>query len=254
MLFAGFVVKQEFALQCGGKQFFIKRARAVGGGRGGAHQRFKRVVRGASIAIGKSGDAFEHAFAGVDFLVAVTAFLVRKRALQQTHDFSIRQRLQRVDARAREQRCDHLKRRILRSRADESDVPRFDMGKKSILLRLVESMHFVDEYDGASAGAPCVFGSGHHVFDLSNAAHYRAEGDKFGMRAPRNQARERGLAAAGRSPENHRTEVVGFDGRAQRLSRAEQRLLARKFFERARTHAFGERRAGRCDFGFHFGE
>src|SRR5579859_4823759 len=108
------------------------------------------------------------------------------------------------------------------------------MGKKSVLLGLIESMHLVDEYDGAPAGAPCVLCSGHNIFDFANAAEHRAERNEFGMRAPRNQAGERGLAAAGRSPENHRTEIVGFDGRAQRLSRAEQRLLARKFLESAR--------------------
>ena len=99
-----------------------------------------------------------------------------------------------------------------------------------------------------------VLGSSHHVFDFANAAHYRAEGDKFGMRAPRDQSRKRGLAATGRSPEDHRAVVVSFNGSAQGLSRAKQRLLPGKFFERARTHAFGKRRAGGSDFGFHFGE
>ena len=115
-------------------------------------------------------------------------------------------------------------------------------------------MHFVHKHDGAAAGATRVFGGGHDVLNLANTGKNGAVGDKFGMRAARDQSCERGLAAAGRAPENHRAEIVGFDGGAQRLTGSKQRLLSGELLERARAHAFGERRAGRGDFGFDFGE
>jgi hypothetical protein len=128
------------------------------------------------------------------------------------------------------------------------------MRQKGILLGFVEAMHFVHKHDGAVAGAPGMLGSGHDVFDFANSGEYGAEGDKFRMRAPSDQSRERGLAASRRSPQDHGTEVVGFDGRAQRFSRAQKRFLARKLLERTRTHAFCERRACGDLLRFHFGE
>ena len=181
-------------------------------------------------------------------------FLVGQRAAQQAGDFRFGERLQGVDAGAREQRRDDLEGRILRGRADEDDISGFHVGQKSVLLGLVEAMHFVDKNNGPASGAPRVFGGGHHVLDLANAAEHRAEGDKFGVRAARDQARERGLAAAGRSPQNHRAEIVAFDGHAQRLAGAEQRLLPGKLLERARTHPLGQRGGGGDRVSFDFGE
>jgi hypothetical protein len=52
---------------------------------------------------------------------------------------------------------------------------------------------------------------------------------------------ERGLARPGRSPENQRPHIVALDLNAQRLAWADELFLADKFFERARTHAVGQR-------------
>src|SRR6185312_15790895 len=68
------------------------------------------------------------------------------------------------------------------------------------------------------------------------------------------QAGQRGLAATGRAPENHRADVVVFDGQPERFSGTKQRGLPGKFVERARTHTLGQRRAGWCFFRFEFGE
>ena len=156
------------------------------------------------------------------------------------------ERLQDVDAGAGEQRRDDLEGRILGGRADQGDVSGFDVRQKSVLLGLVEAMHFVHENDGAPPGAPRVLGGGHHVLDFADAAEHGAEGHEFGMRAARDQARQSGFAAAGRSPQNHRAEFVALDGHAQGLAGAQQFLLADELFERARAHAFGERAASRC--------
>ena len=184
------------------------RRRPFGTGRGGARQRFQRVVRGARVAVGEDGDAFEHAFGDVELLVAQAALFVGHGALQQAEDLVAGERLQRVHARAREQGSDHLEGRIFRGRADQDDVAGFDVRQKGVLLRLVEAVHLVHEDDGAASGAAGVLGGGHDVLDFADAAQHGAEGHEFGMRAARDQARQRGLAAARRSPENHRAELV----------------------------------------------
>ena len=55
-------------------------------------------------------------------------------------------------------------------------------------------------------------------------------------------ARQRRLAGARRSPEDDRLQAIALDRFAQRLAGREQLLLADELVERARTHALGERR------------
>src|SRR5205807_10218593 len=88
---------------------------------------------------------------------------------------------------------------------------------------------------------------GHDVLDFLDAGENGAEGDEFGARETGDESRERGFAAAGRSPEEHRADVVAFDLHAQRLAGTEEFFLADEFVERARTHALGERLIGGRD-------
>ena len=55
------------------------------------------------------------------------------------------------------------------------------------------------------------------------------------------EARERGLAGAGRAEQDHRVRLAGLERVAQRRALAEQVLLADEAGERARAHAGGER-------------
>jgi len=48
------------------------------------------------------------------------------------------------------------------------------------------------------------------------------------------------LAAAGRSPEKHRADIVGLDLHAQRFARAEKFFLSDELIEGARAHALRE--------------
>ena len=118
------------------------------------------------------------------------------------------------------------------------------MRQKSVLLRAIEAMHFVDEHDGAPAVvAARLRAFDHHFLDFLDAGEHGAEGNEFGARALGDDSRESGFAAAGRSPEKHRADIVALDLRAQRFARTEQLLLADEFVERLRTHAVGERPA-----------
>ena len=154
------------------------------------------------------------------------------------------QRAQRIHPRAREQRRDHFERRILRGGADQDDVAALHVGQKGVLLRLVEAVDLVDEENGAAAQAAQRLGVGHHGLDFLDAAQHRAEGDELALGDAGDQVGERGLADAGRSPQNDRGQFVALDLAAQRLAGAEDVLLADVVFEALRAHALGERAAG----------
>jgi hypothetical protein len=68
----------------------------------------------------------------------------------------------------------------------------------------------------------------------------RAELDELGASHAGNDFSERGLAGAGRPPENQRADVVALDLSAKRFAGANQVLLTDIFVERARTHAIGK--------------
>ena len=119
--------------------------------------------------------------------------------------------------------------------------PRLDIGQKRVLLRLVEAMDFVDEQDRAAAELAQPLGIGHHGFDFLDPGQHGAEGKKLALRHARDDARQRGLADARRSPENERRQLIALDLRAQRLARAEDVLLPGEVVERFGTHAVGQR-------------
>jgi len=155
-----------------------------------------------------------------------------------------------VDLGAGEERGDDFEGGIFGGGADEEDVAGFDVREEGVLLGFVEAVDFVDEDDGAQAGAGFFFGFSHDFFDFFDTAGDGAEGDEFGFGEAGDEARESGLAAAGRAPEEHRTEIVGFDLHAEGFPGAEEFFLADEFVEGAGTHALGEGLESRGGFGF----
>ena len=114
-----------------------------------ANGEIERVVGGAGVAVGVGSDAEENIVGGFDVVVSEAALLVGDGALQEVDNLRRREWIENVHFRAREKRRDDFERRIFGGRADESDVAGFDVGKKSVLLGLVEAMDLVDENDGA---------------------------------------------------------------------------------------------------------
>ena len=129
---------------------------------------------------------------------------------------------------------------IFGRRADQANAAFFDVGQEGILLGLVEAMNLVDEDDGARAVLAGAIRVGHDLLDFLDAGEHGGKFDELGLGDPGDDFRERGLAGAGRSPEDHRSGIVAFDLDAQRLAGADEVFLSDKFFERARTHAVGE--------------
>src|SRR5207248_1366552 len=97
--------------------------------------------------IGKRGDAKEDVVRRFRSFVAQAVFFVLEGAAEKLDDLRRSERLEDVDLGAREQRGNDFEGRILGGRADEDDVAGFDVREKSVLLRFVEAVNFVDKDD-----------------------------------------------------------------------------------------------------------
>jgi hypothetical protein len=82
----------------------------------------------------------------------------------------------------------------------------------------------------------------HYLLDLLDAAGHRGELNEAGLGRFGNDLGQRGLAHARRTPEDHRAGIVALDLHAQRLSGADQMLLAEQFVQAARPHPLRQRR------------
>ena len=168
---------------------------------------------------------------------------VGHRPPQDDLDLLRRERVQAVDAAAREQRRDDLEGRVLGGGADEGDHAVLDVGQDRVLLRLVEAMDLVDEEDGALAVHPApLLRLVHDLAQVGHAGGDGGDGREVGAGEAGDDAGQGGLAAARRPPEDHRGHLVGLDALAQHAALAHQVLLAHELVQRARAHAGGQRR------------
>ncbi len=102
-------------------------------------------------------------------------------------------------------------------------------------------MHLVDEQERALPGLTPRAGCVEDLLEVGDAGEHGRELDEFEIGRMREQARDRGLAGAGRTPENERAERARADHAGQRAIRPEQVILAHDFPERLRTQLVGER-------------
>ena len=177
--------------------------------------------------------------------LAETALGIAERAAQQNDNLIFGQWLQHIDAAAREQRRDDFERRILGGGADQPNAALLDVREKGILLRFVEAVNLVDENDGAGAVLAGAVGIAHDLLNFLDAGEHGGEFDEVGLGDTGDDLGERGLAGAGRAPEDHRGRIIALDLHPQRFAGADQVLLPDELVERARTHAVGQRAAAR---------
>ena len=170
------------------------------------------------------------------------ALLVLERAIDQHTDLLRAERVEHEHAQAREQRAVDLERGILRRRADEREQPALHVRQQCVLLPAVEAMDLIDEEDRARAEHAALLGVGDDLADARDAVGDGAERHELALHIARDETRDRGLAAARRSPEEDRPRVALLDRDAQRLARAEDLLLPGDLIERARPQP---RREGR---------
>ena len=77
--------------------------------------------------------------------------------------------------------------------------------------------------------------------DVLDAREDRREGQELRLGVSRDEARERRLAGARRSPEDHRVHLAGLYETPERLPISQQVPLADELVQGPRTHAIGER-------------
>ena len=193
-----------------------------------------------SVAVGEHGKRLQKIVRNLHLLIAKTLGHCERTA-QKPQDVLLLQRLEHEDAAARQKSAVDLERRVLRRRADEDDASLFHERQKSILLRLVEAMNLVDEEDRALAVRRVLLRLLHDRANLLDAARHGGKVDETSLRLPRNDACERRLADARRSPEDHREDLVLGDELREHLSLAHEVLLPHIVRQPFRSHACRQR-------------
>ena len=103
------------------------------------------------IAVADLGEEIERVVGGVDLLRAEAALLVGEGAPQQRLDLLVRQRLEREDLAAAQERRVDREERVLRRRPDQDDAAFLDVRQQHVLLGAIEAVQLIDEQDGAPA-------------------------------------------------------------------------------------------------------
>ncbi len=163
-------------------------------------------------------------------------------ARQQLFEAFFAERVEHQHPRAREKRGVELEGRVLGGRADQDDRAVLHDGQKTVLLGAVEAMDLVDEKQRLAAVLPAQPRRLEHLLQVGDARkdrRYLLEGE---LRLAGKQPRDRRLAGAGRSPEDHRAERARADQPRQRAILAGQVLLADNLGEVLRAQPVGERR------------
>jgi len=79
----------------------------------------------------------------------------------------------------------------------------------------------------------------HHLLDFLDARKHRTERDELRLRHVGDDARQRRLAGAGRSPQDDRLQEVALDCLAQRLAGSKNVVLTDDLIEGTRANPFG---------------
>ena len=119
---------------------------------------------------------------------------------------------------------------------------RRDKREKSVLLRLVEPVDFIDENYRSSAECARLVGAGHHLLDFLDAARHGGKRDELRLGSVGYDVRKRRLADAGWPPEHHRRNRIRRNHAPQDAALADKMPLADDIVERCRPQPFGERR------------
>jgi len=134
---------------------------------------------------------------------AEAALAIGDRALGETREMLVGQRLEPDHARARQQRGDDAEARVLGGGPDQRDGAGLDVGEQGVLLGLAEPVDLVDEQQRPRAELVAPLGRlRDRLADVLHAGLHRGQRDQLGPDQLPEQARERRLPAAGRAPQD----------------------------------------------------
>ena len=215
------------------------------------HGYFQKIQQLAGIPIGGPNIPLAYFRRHGEVASPVTAFRIVEGLIDDGLQVFFRQRAQHIHAGAGQQSVVQLEGGILGGGSNEAESAILDMRQKGILLRLVETMHLVDEQQRAPAefglAAP---GLRYLLADLLDPGQHGGKCREPGVGMMGDDTRQGGLARARRPPEDHRMQASAAYGLEQRFARGDQVLLADVFGQRAWPHPI---RQGFPDSGAHRG-
>ena len=165
----------------------------------------------------------------------------RLGAAEQRFEIVVAEPAQHQHLGARQQRADQLEGRVLGRGPDEDNGAVLDDRQEGVLLGAVEAVDLVDKEQGAAADLAALARRLEHLAQVGDAGKHSRQRLEFEIGAVRQQACDRGLAAAGRPPQDHRGELPARDHSSDRAIRAEQMILPHDLAEALRPQAVGER-------------
>ena len=165
----------------------------------------------------------------------------RLGARQQLLDRRGVERLEHQHARAREQRRVQLERRVFGGGADQHDGAVLHHRQERVLLRAVEAVDLVDEQQRPLPGLAPRARRVEHFLEVGDAGEDRGNLLEMQLGGVGEQPRDRGLAGAGRPPEDQRAERAGVEHARERAVGAEQMVLPDHLRERRRPQPVGQR-------------
>ena len=227
VLFAVLVVEGDVLLEAVGDVLVGDRHLAVGG----PDDDFEDVEQLARVAAREAEQR-----AGLrDFDPAFLEFRVgRQGTVEQCLQVLVFERLEDVDLAAAQQRRDHFERGVFGRRADEREDALLDGSQQRILLRFVETVDFVDEQQrGLLVEEPLLARRLDHLAHILHARRNGREGEERTFQLRGDDLRQRGLAHAGRSPEDERRDVARLEELAEHPVFAHEVLLPDVFVDRA---------------------
>ncbi len=141
---------------------------------------------------------------------------------------------------AGEQRAVELETGVLGGGADEDDGAVLDVGQEAVLLGAVEPVDLVDEQERALAHLAPLLRGREDLPQVGDAGEHGRERFEREVGLLGEQARDGGLAAAGRAPQDRGDRFAAPDHAAERRVGGQQVVLADDLGERTRTQPVGE--------------
>ena len=197
---------------------------------------FRQRERGAAVAVGHADQRL--ARLGIERKrLAFDRLGAREQPLERIRS----ERLEHQDAGPRQQRRDQLERRIFGGGANEHDGAVLHHRQETILLRPVEAVDLVDEKQRPLPGLAPRARRVEHLLEIGHAGKNRRDLLEVKLGRPRQEARDRGLAGAGRAPEHERAERAGVEQARERTIGPEQMVLAHHLGKLGRPQLVRER-------------
>ncbi len=148
-----------------------------------------------------------------------------------------RKRLELEHLAAADQRAVDGKEGVGRGGADQRDDAFLHVGQQNVLLRLAETMDFVDKQDGLpAAGSQLVPSLVHQGPQFLHARSDRTQLAEVASPLGRQQPGQRCLSRSRWTVEDHRSQPVRLQQAAEQLAFAQKVPLANKFVQRNRPH------------------